>query len=276
MNKAKPSNTIFDRMVNQLTAAAKEGVANMANRDAESAEEESRLDRLMKLSGMGKDKRSSGDGGDLFDAVDGELDLMAAEKMLKWHAEAIGRVVELSSAGDVPKSAFSLLKVLADSFGRAYVETALDTAIHQLSLYDSKLEPDLKPMLVVRKVDLIVQLWQNYVTTALVPLVGTSVTMRREMTLFNSQAVARIESKANAIVQRVTDITVSWLTAQLAKQKRGDFKPRNDDIAFSRANTEPCMLCCDFLAVVRETAASSLSGKNAEGFLTEIGVTFHT
>ena len=34
-------------------------------------------------------------------AKDGVLTLEIAERMLKWHAEAVGRVVELSPLGDV-------------------------------------------------------------------------------------------------------------------------------------------------------------------------------
>jgi hypothetical protein len=33
--------------------------------------------------------------------ADGVLGLEMAERMLRWHAEAVGRVVELSSTGDV-------------------------------------------------------------------------------------------------------------------------------------------------------------------------------
>jgi hypothetical protein len=33
--------------------------------------------------------------------TDGLLTLQTAERMLKWHAEAVGRVVELSPASDV-------------------------------------------------------------------------------------------------------------------------------------------------------------------------------
>lgn len=32
---------------------------------------------------------------------DGELDINVAERMLKWHAEAIGRMVDLSAVADV-------------------------------------------------------------------------------------------------------------------------------------------------------------------------------
>ena len=68
---------------------------------------------------------------------------------------------------------------------------------------------------------------------------------------------------------------VSWLSAQLTRQKRNDFNPRDDDLSFARVNTEPCVLCCDVLEKVRDAAAQNLSGKNLEVFLTEIGVAFH-
>lgn len=63
---------------------------------------------------------------------------------------------------------------------------------------------------------------------------------------------------------------------QLAKQKRNDFKPRNDDQSFARVNTEPCVSCCESLEKVRDSAKQSLGGKNLDVFLTEIGVAFHT
>jgi len=74
----------------------------------------------------------------------------------------------------------------------------------------------------------------------------------------------------------VTDAVVAWLSLQLAKQKKNDFKPRNDDLSFARVNTEPCELCCDMLERVRDAAKQNLSGKNLEVFLTEIGVAFHS
>lgn len=70
-------------------------------------------------------------------------------------------------------------------------------------------------------------------------------------------------------------VVLAWLSLQLSKQKRNDFKPRNDDIAFDRVNTEPCVACCETLEKVRDAAKESLSGKNLEVFLTEIGVAFH-
>ncbi|THH06120.1 hypothetical protein EW146_g9713 [Bondarzewia mesenterica] len=103
----------------------------------------------------------------------------------------------------------------------------------------------------------------------------SSVTMRREMVVFNNQMVSKIEGVANTLIQRLTDAVISWLTVQLSKQKKTDFKPRNDDLSFARVNTEPCIACCEILEKARDAAKQNLSGKNLEVSLTEIGVPFH-
>lgn len=69
---------------------------------------------------------------------------------------------------------------------------------------------------------------------------------------------------------------IGWLSYLLTKQKKNDYKPKNDELSFARTITEPCELCCEFLATVRDAVNEGLSGKNAEAFLTEIGVSFHT
>lgn len=124
-NKAKPSNTIFDRMVNQLSSAAHQA-SHPSSSSSTSAQhlqpaaeqaDKSRLDRLMKFSGLSNiahntsstDKHGAGGGAGagevdpamLFEDGDGELSVEVAERMLEWHAEALGRMVELSPAGDV-------------------------------------------------------------------------------------------------------------------------------------------------------------------------------
>lgn len=114
------------------------------------------------------------------------------------------------------------------------------------------------------------------------------------MVVFNNQTVSRIEGAANTFLQKMIDcefpfpyfwsigyITrtllaiVAWLSIQLSKQKKGDFAPRNDDLSFARVNTEPCEGCCELLEKVGDGARESLSGKNLEVLLTEIGVAFH-
>jgi hypothetical protein len=52
---------------------------------------------------------------------------------------------------------------------------------------------------------MISHLWQQYVNVALLPLANNSVTVRREMSVFNNQTISRIEGASNGMLQRVAD-----------------------------------------------------------------------
>ncbi|TFK92834.1 exocyst complex protein [Polyporus arcularius HHB13444] len=268
----KGKSSMFGRMVDQLSAAAATSPSGSSSTSAQAAA------ALMRFRGLGASAERAPEkpGEDPIHEEDGLLSVDVAETMLKWHAEAIGRCVELSSSSDVPKHTFALLRVLSAAIGNSYIETAIESTLARLDAADMKTEPSMQPLTVLREVDLICHLWQRYVTMALLPLASSSVTVRREMVVFNNQAVSRIEGGANQVSQKLTDAVVSWLSTQLAKQKRTDFKPRNDDLSFARVNTEPCIACCDVLEKVRDAAKATLSGKNLEGFLTEVGVAFHS
>ncbi|ESK94451.1 exocyst complex component protein [Moniliophthora roreri MCA 2997] len=260
--------SVFDRVVNQLgAAAATTSTGGVQTTSAQAAA------ALLRFGGL--NDRAAADEEPIKEE-DGQLSIEVAEKMLRWHAEAIGRCVELSSTNDVAKNTYALLRVLAEAIGTAYVEEAIETEQARLDAADTKAEPNLHSLSVLRSVDLICHLWQQYVNTALLPLASSSVTTRREMATFNNQTVSRLESAANHLMQRLIDTIISWLSTQLTKQKKNDFKPRNDDLSFARVNTEPCVACCDMLEKVRDSAKASLSGKNLEIFLTEVGVTFHS
>lgn len=211
---------------------------------------------------------------DATNAADGEVTVEMAEAMLRWHAEAVGRVVELSLPGEVSKNIAAISAVLTEAIGRSFIETALDSALARLET-DTKTEPDLWCVRVLHSVDLACKLWQRYTNIALVPLTSSSVVVRRELTTANQTALARMESKINATIQRAIDVIVSWLVFLLTKQNKNDYKPKDDELSFARPNTEPCEACCDFLATVHIAAIEGLSGNNAEAFLTEIGVAFH-
>jgi hypothetical protein len=110
-------------MVNQLTttAAATSSVTGNATATAQAAQ------AFMKFSGIRGEKPKEKDGEYQPTEEDGRLTVEMAEKMLKWHAESIGRCVELSASGDLPKNVFALMKVLADALGRRYIEIAVET-----------------------------------------------------------------------------------------------------------------------------------------------------
>ncbi|KZT72555.1 exocyst complex component Sec10 [Daedalea quercina L-15889] len=259
--------SVFDRVVNQL------GTTGGAAASSTAAAVFSRFGNL----GGGSDRaQPKAEQEEPLREEDGQLSVQVAERMLKWHAEVIGRCVELSPSSDVPKHDFALLRVLSAAIGTAYIETALETAHARIDPSDTKSEPSLQALTVLHEVDLICHLWQHYVNMALLPLASSSVTVRREMVVFNNQSVSRIEGAANHVMQRLADALVNWLSVQLTKQKKTDFKPRNDDLSFARVNTEPCVACCDTLEKVRDAAKANLSGKNLEVFLTEVGIAFHS
>ncbi|KAL7418599.1 Exocyst complex component 5 [Cryptotrichosporon argae] len=234
---------------------------------------------LSRSNSVNRDLRAIGPNGqeEKLYASDGVVTVQMAERMLRWHAEAVGRIVELSATGDVGKNAFALSKVLAEAIGRSFVETALDSALARLDQQDARAAaPDLALLTVLKPVDLISHLWQRYTATALVPLAGAAAAVRREMATFNSHNVVRIEGKVNTVVQRALDAIFAYLASALTRQKRNDFKPKNDELSFARTNTEPCELATEFLGHVREVAVEALGGKNQEAFLTEVGVGFHS
>lgn len=75
----------------------------------------------------------------------------------------------------------------------------------RLDSIEPKAEPLLQVLSVLRTVDLICHLWQQYVNTALLPLASSSVTVRREMLVFNNQTVSRLEGGVNQVIHRLTD-----------------------------------------------------------------------
>ncbi|KAI6105875.1 exocyst complex component Sec10-like protein [Pisolithus sp. B1] len=262
--------SVFDRMVDRLGAAAANTSAGGPTTSAQAAA------AIMRIGGMMTDRTYDKPVEEPLREEDGLLSIDTAEKMLKWHAEAVGRSVELSAQSDVPKNTFTLLRVLAEAIANSYLEVAIETALARIDSTDPKAEPSLQAFTVIYSVDTISHLWQRYMNIAIFPLAASSVTIRREMSVFVNQTISRMEGAANNLLQRLTDAIVAWLALQLSKQKKNDFKPRNDDQSFARVNTEPCIACCEVLERVRDATIRNISGKNREAFLTEIGVSFHS
>lgn len=207
----------------------------------------------------------------------GELSLDLAERMLRWHAEALGRCVDLGQASEVPKNTFSLLRVLTDAYLKAYVEAALETATVQLFSYDGRSAdaPDFAPLQLVQRVEQLSVLWQHYVQKAVLPLTAPSVTIRRETMIYNNHNMLRVEGKCEALLQKFTDNLLAFLAARLATQKKTDYAPKNDDVMFARLNTDPCLAIVDELDALQAAAHAFLPERTRESFLTEIGIGFH-
>lgn len=88
-HKVKP-NGLFDRVVNQLATTST---------SSSSSTTQSAAAAILKYSGV--EKRAGEKEGELkVQRMDGETSVEMGETVLRWHAEALGRCVELSSSAD--------------------------------------------------------------------------------------------------------------------------------------------------------------------------------
>lgn len=85
---------MFDRVVNQLNAtAAATSTSGTSTTSAAAAA------AILRYGGLNTNKEQ--DKEEPVREEDGQLNLNVAEIMLRWHAESVGRCVELSPSGDV-------------------------------------------------------------------------------------------------------------------------------------------------------------------------------
>lgn len=87
---------------------------------------------------------------------------------------------------------------------RLFVLTRSPRAYARIEVADPKVELSLHALEVVNAVDDICHLWQRYMNMTVFPL-ASSITARREMSVFINQTMSRIEGVANNLLQRLTD-----------------------------------------------------------------------
>ncbi|CCX34869.1 exocyst complex component Sec10-like protein [Pyronema domesticum] len=204
---------------------------------------------------------------------DGKLNVEFSKRMLKWLAEAVGRSIELSSAADTPKDVSALLNILLEHMRNTYIDVALDAAMDsaEQASKDTKSEPDLAYVQEMKPATKIMHLMFSFINTALIPLSQTSLTTRREMVKVTNTTITSLEQKINTIIQKTADIVINYLGILLSKQKKQDYKPKDDEVILTILQTPTCVSVCAFLTKVHTVALESLDGENLLGFLNEIG-----
>ncbi|CAG8563783.1 5213_t:CDS:10, partial [Cetraspora pellucida] len=207
---------------------------------------------------------------------DGNLSVNSAMLVLKIHAEAIRRAVKLSPFTELPKFAGVLFYVLLDNIGKHYIETALDTCLDQIAVMDPKSELYFKPFSVIKIAGDIIHLVQNHFQSAILPLASPSLTMHRDLTSDKNRFMIGVENKINLTVQRMIDAIIARLNYLLSRQKKVDFRPRDEDEVIASLATAPCNNCVECLKKVHTNISKCLDSKNIEHFLTEIGNSFHS
>ncbi|KAI5809625.1 exocyst complex component Sec10-like protein [Peziza echinospora] len=206
--------------------------------------------------------------------ADGQLSVDTAKRMLRWLAEAVGRSLELSPTADTPKDVTALLTLLIEHMRKIYIETALDVCLESADQQGTKNEPDLAYFAEIKPATTIMHLMFSFINTALIPLASTSLTVRREMMSLTNTSVAGLEAKINNVVQKTIEVVLNWVTQLLGKQKKMDFKPKDDDVSLTTLQTPTCTSIITFLERVVATIRQTLDGANLTHFLTELGTGF--
>ncbi|KAJ1905563.1 Exocyst complex component 5, partial [Tieghemiomyces parasiticus] len=180
--------------------------------------------------------RKLGHSANLHVLTDAELDqedtlpsVTSALQILKVHAEAVARCVELSLAADVPKHTVRLFVSLTDFLGTRYLDPALELALDELNDTPRGHEPDFRTFYTVRAGNQIIHLAQCHFRTAIAPLIAPAPSQYRDAVANKNDFTAALESRLNQLVIRQITAVSAHLAATLAKQRKSDYRPREED-----------------------------------------------
>ncbi|KAI9248123.1 exocyst complex component Sec10-like protein [Helicostylum pulchrum] len=197
----------------------------------------------------------------------------AIMRILNIHAEAVIRCVELEDSQELLSSLRRIYNVLVDFIGQKYLDIAMDETLDDLT---NNKEPELACFPVIKSATDITQLMQKHFESAVLPLVISIPSTHRDMLALKNAFMTALERKINIVLQKSIEGITYWLSELLGRQKKNDFKPKDEEVAMMSMGTQPCMQCVDFIARVYRSASNALQGKNFEAFLRRIGNAFHS
>ncbi|OMJ13661.1 Exocyst complex component 5 [Smittium culicis] len=187
------------------------------------------------------------------------------------HSESISRSIELSKPIDLQTTVHSLFRTLLDFLKKEYLFIGLNDVTEYLS-HDPKTEPNIELSLYcVDVVSKIVGLVHNHYTCSIAPILANSSNhLLREIITDKNEFVVAIEKKSNDLVNKIVSTSVAWISFNLAKQKKTDFRPSDHDLDLD-FGTPACNMCTDFLAKIEAQCRVCLDLNNQIRILTELG-----
>ncbi|KAI8985304.1 exocyst complex component Sec10-like protein [Pilobolus umbonatus] len=197
----------------------------------------------------------------------------AVIRILYIHAEAIIRCVELEDAQELLPSLKKIYSVLIDFISHKYLDIALDEILEELN---ARKEPELACFPVIKASTDIIHLMQKHFESAMLPLVISIPSSHRDMLAIKNSFMAILERKINVVLQKSIEGVTYWLSELLTRQKKNDFRPKDEEVAMMSMGTQPCIQSVDFMVRIYKAASTALQGRNFESFLRCIGNAFHS
>ncbi|KAJ3067269.1 Exocyst complex component 5 [Podochytrium sp. JEL0797] len=195
-------------------------------------------------------------------------------QLLEIHLESLERCKELSKMCDLSKNVLTVFKVLVEKVGDGYLIHALDVVLDNIAQMNGRTEPELHGLEVVRVENQILNVLQLHFQTAIIPLLSQSPTIHRDAVIAKNEFMEVLETKMNSIIKIHVDAIQEWLELILSKQKRTDYKPKDEQTA-STPSTTTCAQVCEFLNKIHVKAEIYFDSINLTGFLNEVGSIFH-
>ncbi|ORX63320.1 exocyst complex component Sec10 [Anaeromyces robustus] len=215
--------------------------------------------------------------GVVFTEESGKLDTSLCMKLLKIHSESIIRCNELSLVNELPQNIKDLFDILINYLGNIYIETALDVEIDNISAFDSKSEPNFDHLNTFKLANNFIHLLQEHFQNSILPFIETYPTVHRQIVETKNEFISKMEQKLNVILQKQINCISNWLSVLLQKQRKNDFKPKEDSIVSSSlcANTTACTSCVEFLEKTYRNMSKYLyKSTNFQSFIVEVGIIF--
>ncbi|KAJ3091026.1 Exocyst complex component 5 [Quaeritorhiza haematococci] len=201
--------------------------------------------------------------------------LKTAMRLMEIHIESVNRCRELSAVGDVPRNVVTLFRLLIDIMGTRYLDASINMLLEDTHAPDGKTEPDLKHVGVVKVANQILQAIQIHFQNCILPPIAAVPTLYRDIVVYKNDFLSTLEIKLNAVLQNQIDAVLQYLSMVLSRQKKTDYRPKDENVDISNLATLPCHQCCDFLRKMYLNVSQQLDGENLEIFLTEVGSAFH-
>ncbi|KAJ1668986.1 Exocyst complex component 5, partial [Coemansia sp. RSA 25] len=154
-----------------------------------------------------------------------------------------------------------------------YMFPALEDVLE--SLQDLRQEPDLRTFGVIRVANIAARLVQMHFQRTVVPFVGASSYVYRDMVAEKNQLMSRVEMSLNLISNKLVGACAQWIQGILGKQRKGDFRPADDDYTAFEMGTQPCRQCADYLHRIERACRQSMGAENQERVLADVGTTLH-
>ncbi|KAJ3348216.1 Exocyst complex component 5 [Entophlyctis luteolus] len=175
------------------------------------------------------------------------------------HLETLERCRELSKIGDLARNVLAVFKVLIEECGRNA----------------SKKFSQLENMEIIQIENQSMNLLQLHFQTAVAPMLAQAPTLLRDAVLTKNEFMESVEMKLNYSLKAHLEVLQEWLDSVLAKQKKSDYKPKDEQTTSAGAATSTCTQICEYLQKVLARAEKRLDGVTRLNFLEEVGATLH-